>query len=409
MNSRQLTVESECHLVDDGDRQREESSMKQAYSIVLLPGDGTGVEVAQQSKRLLHALAAKCNLTFDMEEIPCGGQYYLEHGRDWPEGSESQCAQADLLLLGAVGWPSPDGKGPVTMTDGKMAGYSPVIGNRLKLDLYANVRPVKLLSGVKHQISGQSTQVWKPENVDMVFLRENTEGLYAGVSEVFKQDGITTKATDTRVITRSACERIVRMAFEIAQQRDGAPKDKRKRVTLIVKNNVLDGCRLFHEVFQEVGQSYPEIEQETAIVDAFTQWLITQPERYDVCVTSNMFGDIVTDLAAVLQGGMGMAVGCNIGDNHGMFEPIHGSAPPLAHQDKANPLAMLLATAEGLKWLGKRHQDQGVSQAGEAVEQAINELLVHGQPLTFDLVGEAAAASMSDVTSAVIERTLAQL
>jgi isocitrate/isopropylmalate dehydrogenase len=383
--------------------------MKQAYSIVLLPGDGTGVEVTQQSKRLLDALATKYNISFEMTEIPCGGQYYLEHGRDWPEGSENQCAQADLILLGAVGWPSPDGKGPVTMSDGKMAGHSPVIGNRLKLDLYANVRPVKLLSGVKHQISGQSAQVWKPENVDMVFLRENTEGLYAGVSEVFTQDGVTTKATDTRVITRRACERIVRMAFEIAQQRNGAPKDQIKRVTLIVKNNVLDGCRLFHEVFQEVGKSFPEIEQETAIVDAFTQWLITQPERYDVCVTSNMFGDIVTDLAAVLQGGMGMAVGCNIGDNNAMFEPIHGSAPPLAHQDKANPLAMLLATAEGLKWLGKRHQDQSVSKAGEAVEQAINELLVHGQPLTFDLVGESTAAPMSAVTTAVIERTLAKL
>ncbi len=383
--------------------------MKHAYSIVLLPGDGTGVEVAQQAKRLLNALAQHCALTFDMQEIPCGGQYYLEHGRDWPEGSHEQCAQADLILLGAVGWPSPDGKGPVTMTDGKMAGYSPVIGNRLKLDLYANVRPVKLLHGVKHQISGRAQQVWQPENVDMVFLRENTEGLYSGVSEVFTENGITTKATDTRVITRRACERIVRMAFEIAQQRDGAPKDKQKRVTLIVKNNVLDGCRLFHDVFQEVGQSYPEIEQETAIVDAFTQWLITQPERYDVCVTSNMFGDIVTDLAAVLQGGMGMAVGCNIGDNNGMFEPIHGSAPPLAHQDKANPLAMLLATAEGLKWLGTRHEDERISTAGNAVEQAVNDLLSHGQPLTFDLVGEASASSMSEVTSDVIERTLKRL
>ena len=176
-----------------------------------------------------------------------------------------------------------------------------------------------------------------------------------------------------------------------------------------MKNNVLDGCRLFHEVFQEVGESFPEIEQETAIVDAFTQWLITQPERYDVCVTSNMFGDIVTDLAAVLQGGMGMAVGCNIGDNNAMFEPIHGSAPPLANQDKANPLAMLLAAAEGLKWLGKRHQDQGVSKAGNAVELAINELLVHGQPLTFDLVGESESAPMSAVTNAVIERTLAKI
>ena len=144
-------------------------------------------------------------------------------------------------------------------------------------------------------------------------------------------------------------------------------------------------------------------------MDAFTQWLITQPERYDVCVTSNMFGDIETALAAVHQGGMGMAVGCNIGDSNGMFEPIHGSAPPLAHQDKANPLAMLLATAEGLKWLGTRHQDEPIIAAGNAVEQAVNDLLSQGQPLTFDLVGEEAASSMSEVTSAVIERTLKHL
>ncbi|MGB0646588.1 MAG: isocitrate/isopropylmalate dehydrogenase family protein [Bradymonadia bacterium] len=383
--------------------------MGKSYSIVMLPGDGTGVEVSGQSRRLLDAIQEKTNLHFSIKTIECGGQYYLDYGRDWPEGSEEICAASDLILLGAVGWPSPNGKGPVTMSDGKMAGYSPVIGNRLKLDLYANLRPVKLLSGVKHQISGQTRQVWKPEHVDMVFLRENTEGLYAGVSEVFTSEGQTVKATDTRVITRRACERIVKMAFEIAQKRNGAPGDGKKRVTLIVKNNVLDGCRLFSEVFHEIGAQYPEIEKESALVDAFTQWLITQPERYDVCVTSNMFGDIVTDLASVLQGGMGMAVGCNIGDNNGMFEPIHGSAPPLAHQDKANPIAMLLATSEGLKWLGGRHNDVGLQNAGEAIEAAIIELLTHGKPLTFDLVGEAEAASMTAVTNAVIEKTLERL
>lgn len=383
--------------------------MSKPYSIVMLPGDGTGVEVSGQARRLLDAIQNGTTLEFTITTIECGGQYYLDHGRDWPEGSDALCAASDLILLGAVGWPSPTGKGPVTMSDGKMAGYSPVIGNRLKLDLYANLRPVKLLSGVKHQISGQTCQVWQPEHVDMVFLRENTEGLYAGISEVFTSGGQTTKATDTRVITRKACERIVKMAFEIAQQRNGAPGDGQKRVTLIVKNNVLDGCRLFSDVFHEIGSQYPDIEKETALVDAFTQWLITQPERYDVCVTSNMFGDIVTDLASVLQGGMGMAVGCNIGDKNGMFEPIHGSAPPLAHQDKANPIAMLLATSEGLKWLGKKHNDVALRDAGIAIETAVVELLTQGEPLTFDLVGEARAASMTTVTNAVIEKTLKRL
>ena len=376
--------------------------MNRTYSITILPGDGTGVEVAKEARRILHFTSEAFGVDFKITEVPCGGQYYLKHGQDWPEGAHETCANSDLILLGAVGWPAPDGNGPVTMSDGRMAGYSPVIGNRVNLDLYANVRPVKLLPGVTHQISGEPTQVWKPENVDMVFLRENTEGLYAGVSEVFSRDGVTYKATDTRIITRPACERIIRMAFEIAQTRGGAPKDGIQRVTLIVKNNVLDGCRLFADVFQEIGAEYPHIEKETAIIDAFTQWLVTQPERYDVCVTSNMFGDIVTDLASVLQGGMGMAVGCNIGDENGMFEPIHGSAPPLAGKNVANPMAMILATAEGLKWLGHKSEDDRLIAAGNAIEKAVSQILINGEPLTFDLVGEQNAATMTAVTDAVM-------
>ena len=378
--------------------------MKSEYSVVMLPGDGTGIDVSQEALRVLRTIEEHHEFSFNVDEIPCGGKYYLDTGRDWPLGSEAKCAGSDLILLGAVGWPSPDHPGPVTMDNGKMAGYSAVIGNRLKLDLYANVRPVKLLPGIKHKISGENREIWAAKNVDMVFLRENTEGLYAGESEITRKEGVIVRATDTRVITRQACERILRMGFEIAQNRDGAPKDGVKRVTLIVKNNVLDGCRLFAEVFEEVGQDFPEITREIALVDAFTQWLITDPERYDVCVTSNMFGDIVTDLASVLQGGMGMAVGCNIGDTHGMFEPIHGSAPPLAHKNVANPMAMFLACAEGLKWLGQRHHDPRLIGSGVKLEHAVAEIVEEGSPLTFDLVGEENAASMSEVTDAVLKK-----
>src|SRR5262249_14745535 len=141
--------------------------------------------------------------------------------------------------------------------------------------------------------------------------------------------GVNMVATDTRIITRAASTRVCKLAFELARARHGAPGDKKRRVTAVVKNNVLYGCKLFAEIFTAVGRDYPDVEKELAIVDAMTQWLITQPEHYDVVVTTNMFGDILTDLAAVLQGGMGMAVGCNVGDAHGMFEPIHGSAPTL--------------------------------------------------------------------------------
>lgn len=380
------------------------------YSIVLLPGDGIGVEVAAQARALLEVVADATGVALALEDIPCGGKFYLEHGsRDWPEGAEARCKAADAIVLGAVGWGAPDGSGPVTMKDGRMAGWSAVIGNRIALDLYANVRPVKLLPGVLHGISGGFSQVWKPENVDMVILRENTEGLYAGMGGVLSRGGVEHLATDTRVITRAASERIIRQAFETAMTRSGAPGDGVRRVTCIVKNNVLDGCRLFKRIFDQIGEEFPEIERDTAIVDAFTQWVITRPEHYDVCVTTNMFGDIVTDLASVLQGGMGMAVGCNVGDEHGMFEPIHGSAPPLAGKDVANPLAMLLATGECLAWLGRRHDDTRLATAARAIEDAVADVCQRGETLPADLVGSDRGAPLSVVAGAVIADTRSRL
>jgi 3-isopropylmalate dehydrogenase len=377
--------------------------MAQAHSVVLLPGDGTGIEVAAQARRVLDRIAARTGASFAVEEIPCGGQYFLEHGRDWPEGSEEKCAKADVILLGAVGWPAPDGNGPVTMPGGKMAGWSPVIGNRTRLDLYANIRPVRLYPGVRARISGKHMQVWEPKNVDMVFIRENTEGLYAGMGGTLAPGGRAVVATDTRVITRAASERVIRLAFEMAKKRKGAPKDGKKRVTCIVKNNVLEGCRFFASVFQEIGAGYPDIEKDVAIVDAFTQWLIGQPEYYDVLVTTNMFGDIVTDLASVLQGGMGMAVGCNVGDRHAMFEPIHGSAPKYAGQDKVNPMAMILATAEALRWLADKKADAALRKAGDAVEESVKRVLAAGQTLTYDIAGNERAAKCSQVTTAILD------
>jgi 3-isopropylmalate dehydrogenase len=293
------------------------------------------------------------------------------------------------------------------MKDGKMAGWSPVIGNRIRLDLYANVRPVKLYPGVSHRIHGKPQQVWQPGLVDMVIIRENTEDLYSNIGGTLAPGGQPKVAVDTRVITTEASRRVIRHAFEICRQRDGgAPKDGKKRVTAIVKDNVLKGCQLFAQIFREVARDYPEIEAETAIVDAFTQWLIGQPEHYDVCVTTNMFGDIVTDLASVLQGGMGMAVGCNLGENHAMFEPIHGSAPKHAGKDKVNPMAMILATGEMLRWLGRRPQQtpevaSRLLQAGQQIEDVVKEILLRGHPLTYDLVGEEKASPASAVGDAV--------
>lgn len=374
-----------------------------AYKLVTLGGDGTGPEVMREGMRVLNAVSGVLGVAWEVEDIPCGGQFYLQHGsRDWPEGAEERCSAADLILLGAVGWPSPTGSGPVLMKDGKMAGYSPVIGNRTRLNLYANVRPVKLYEGVQHRIHGANKQVWQPGQVDMVIIRENTEGLYSGMGGKLAPGGKVDLATDTRVITRRASEQVIRHAFELCQKRNkGAPKDGKLRVTAIVKDNVLHGCQLFAQVFKEIGEEYPQIEKDTAIVDAFTQWLIGQPEYYDVVVTTNMFGDIVTDLASVLQGGMGMAVGANVGKDHGMFEPIHGSAPKHAGKDKVNPIAMILAVKEGLDWLGERKQDERLRRAATAIEDAVVHVLKAGQPLTYDLVGEATASRCSEVGEAI--------
>jgi len=376
---------------------------KNTYDLVALPGDGIGIEVIAEARALLDAIAPALGVTFAVDEIPCGGKYYLDHGRerDWPDGAEAKCRAADAILLGAVGWSGPDGA-PVMMQDGKMAGWSPVIGNRMHLDLYANIRPVRCLPGTKHGISGAFKAVWSPDKVDMVIIRENTEGLYSGIGEKTAD-----KATDLRVITRRASERVIAKAFELSRQRGkGAPGDGKKRVTCIAKHNVLQGCRLFVEVFKDVAKRYPEVEGELAIVDAFSMFLLTQPERYDVCVTTNMFGDIVTDLGSVLQGGMGMAVGCNVGDDHAMFEPIHGSAPPLAGKDKANPMAMLLATGEALGWLATRFGDDRLARGHKAIEGAVAAIVARGAPLTGDLGGSAGSKAVANAIRDEVHRAL---
>ncbi|MBA3451718.1 MAG: isocitrate/isopropylmalate dehydrogenase family protein [Deltaproteobacteria bacterium] len=376
---------------------------KATYDLVLLPGDGIGAEVMAEARALVDVVAQGTGAAFHMDEIACGGKFFLEHGsRDWPDGSEERCRAADAILLGAVGWNGPDGA-PVHMADGKMAGWSPVIGNRMKLDLYANIRPVKCLPGTRHGLSGKFREVWTPETVDMVIIRENTEGLYSGIGERTAD-----RATDLRVITRTASERVIKKAFEVSRQRDkGAPGDGKKRVTTIVKHNVLSGCRLFLDVFREVAKDFPDIEPDVAIVDSFAMFVLTQPERYDVCVTTNMFGDILTDLASVLQGGMGMAVGCNVGDHHAMFEPIHGSAPPLAGKDRANPMAMLLATGEAMSWLGNRFGDERLTRAHDAIDAAVSTIVARGEPLTTDMGGTAGRSVVAQAIRDEVQRRLA--
>ncbi|MEO1234802.1 MAG: isocitrate/isopropylmalate family dehydrogenase [Myxococcota bacterium] len=356
--------------------------------LALLAGDGIGPEVMAAARLVLEASGAAFDLELSFDEIPCGGRYYLEHGRDWPEDAEARCAAADLLLLGAVGWPSPTGSGPVTMANGHMAGHSAVLGNRARLDLFANVRPIRLFEGVRPIVAGRPSEVWRPAEVDLVIVRENTEGLYVGAGGTLRPGGQPTVATDTRIVTWAGSQRVCRVAFDLARRR-GTPK-----VTAVVKHNVLEGCRLFVDAFEALGSDFPEVEREVMLVDAFALAVLQDPARFEVVVTTNLFGDILTDLAAILQGGMGMAVGANLGHQHAMFEPVHGSAPDLAGRGVANPLAMILATAEALRWWGAR-RGSPFEVAAAAIDAAVSEVLRRGESLPADLTGGEGASTMT--------------
>ena len=366
--------------------------MKEAgYAIAVFAGDGTGPEVVREGEKVLAALAEGGPAPWHLTAYPGGGQYYLATGREWEPEAETAAASADAVLLGAVGWPG------ATLPNGDLAGRALVLGLREKLDLFANVRPCRLYPGVLHRISGNYREVWSPKNVDMFIVRENTEGLYTPARGRLTRARETEVALDTRVITRKGAERVIRYAFELARHRaHGAPEDGKRRVTCVDKSNVLEGCRFFRETYDRVAAEYPEIERDYAYVDAFTQWLVRNPEHYDVVVATNMMGDIITDLAAVLQGGMGFAAGANVGTEHGMFEPVHGSAPKHAGKNQVNPFATFLAVHEMLRWLGERHRDARLLDSAGRLERAVMTTLASGTARTYDQGGTVSTSAAGD-------------
>ncbi len=369
-----------------------------ASKIVLLAGDGVGPEVMREAVKVLKAVEPSYGVSFDLVPFPCGGQYYLETGEEWPDGAFESCKAADAILLGAVGLPE------AVLPNGDVAGVGVVFGLRFGLDLYANVRPTKLYPNVRHKIHDGFKQVWQPGKVDLVIVRENTEGLYTPTRGFLDRGGVKELAVDSRVITRKGAERVIRFAFEMSKQRKGAPSDGKHRVTCVDKSNVTAGCKLFRQVYDEVAARYPTIQKDYAYIDAFQQWLVRSPEVYDVAVTSNLFGDIATDLAAVLQGGMGMAAGGNIGDQHAMFEPIHGSAPKHAGKDEVNPIAIILAVQMMLDWLGRKKGDESLREAATAIEQAVETTLKKGTVLTYDLGGSAKCSEVGTAIASAVAR-----
>lgn len=372
-----------------------------AIQLALLPGDGIGWDVSRAVLRVINHINRRYDDLISVQLVPAGAEYFLRTGIDIAPGGMEACRNADVILLGAAGLPDTNGQ-QIEMSDGKFAGWSPLVGNRRELDLYANVRPVKTFPGLTTRISGRHYRDLWPDNIDLVIVRENTEDLYCGIGGIFERADEAELAIDVRLTTIKGVERIAKFAFDLAMDRQNAGHSQRKpKVSCISKTNVLKGCKLFTAVFNSVAQQYPEVETEHMLVDAFAQCVLRKPEVFDVVVTSNMFGDIVTEVASVVQGGLGFAVGCNVGDDHAMFEPIHGSAPNLAGKERSNPIAMIAALSEALLWLGKTETIPLALAASADINSAVAAVILEGHTLTYDACASHPATT-SEVADAIV-------
>ncbi len=319
--------------------------------IAVIPGDGTGPEVTAEAIKVLRAVAELDGFDFETKEYDFGGERYLRTGDILPEGAVSELREFDAILLGAVGHPDVP---PGILEKGLLLNL------RFQLDQYINLRPVKLYPGVETPLVGKG-----PDDVDFVVVRENTEDLYCGVGGFLKKGTPDEVATQTAVYTRKGCERCIRWAFEYTRKRN-SPK---KMLTLVAKTNVLTfGHDLWWRTFQEVAKDYPDVKADYNHVDACCMWMVKSPEYYDVIVTTNMFGDIITDLGAMIQGGLGVAAGGNINPDPGgtsMYEPMGGSAPKYTGKNVINPIAAIGAMAMLLEHTG---QPQSAAKVMNAIQ-----------------------------------------
>ena len=310
--------------------------MGKTHEIGVIPGDGTGPEVIAEGLKVLKAVAEKTDSKYNLIHYDFGGERYFKTGETLPDSAIEELRQLDSIYLGAIGHPEVE---PGILEKGILLNL------RFSLDLYINLRPVKLYPGVDTPLKHKG-----PEHIDFVVVRENTEGVYAGSGGFLRKGTPEEIAIQESINTRKGVERCLRFAFEYCRKRN-----RKKKLTLCGKTNVLTyAFDLWDRAFQEIGEEYPDIERDYAHVDAICMWMVKNPEWFDVIVTDNMFGDIITDLGAVIQGGMGIAAGGNI-NPHGtaMFEPIGGSAPKYTGKNLINPLATIMAAQMMLEYLGE--------------------------------------------------------
>lgn len=357
--------------------------MKTSFEVAVFDGDGIGPEITQPTIEILRALSE--GKSYDLTFAPCaaGAAHYAQTGESLPATSMDRARGADAILLSAMGLPS------VRYEDG--TEISPQIELRKALTLFAGVRPVRIFPG-------QRTPLNMPEGreVDFVLIRESTEGLFhtQGRGDVTKNE-----ARETLLITRDISEKLFDFAFRLAGDRKAKGRGK-GRVTCVDKANVFRAFAFFREMFDDKAKHYPDIAADHAYVDATALWMVQKPWDFDVMVTENMFGDILSDLGAGLMGGLGLAPSADIGADHAVFQPCHGSAPDIAGQGVANPMAMILSAAMMLDWLGQRHGHGAMQADGARLRSAVDSVVAQARVLTRDLGG---TSGTLDVATAVRE------
>ena len=350
------------------------------YRIAAIPGDGIGIEVMDEGIKVLKGIEKRFGLKFTTTNYEWGCEYYLKHGRMMDEDGLEKLRKYNAILLGAVGFPGvPD---HISLRD-------LLIKIRQGFNQYINYRPIKLLDEGFCPIKNK-----RPEDIDMVFIRENREGEYSGAGAILNQGKEDEMALQTGVFTRRNTERVMRYAFEVAKKRK-----KQGKLTSITKSNALNYSMVFWDkVFADVAKDYPEIKVNSFHVDAAAMFMVQKPEMFDVVVASNLFGDILTDLGAALQGGLGFAAGANLNPEAefpSMFEPVHGSAPDIAGKGLANPIAMIWTIELMLEHLGEH-------DAAACVLGAIREVIKDKSKLTSDLGGRARTSEVGDFVCGII-------
>jgi len=321
------------------------------YNIAVIPGDGTGPEVVAEGLKVLKAVSEKFKFKYHLKHFDLGGKRYLKTREILPDSVLEELKEMDAIYLGAIGHPE--------VTPGILE-QGILLKIRFQLDQYINLRPVKLYPGVETPLKDK-----KPEDIDFIVVRENTEGAYLGAGGFFKKGTPDEIAIQEAIHTRKGVERCIRFAFEYCRKRN-----RKNKVTLCGKTNVLTyAFNLWERAFHEVAKEFEGIETDYAHVDATCMWMVKNPEWFDVIVTDNMFGDIITDLGAMIQGGMGIAAGGNINPNGvSMFEPMGGSAPKYTGKGVVSPLAAIAACQMMLEHLGE-------GKAARAIEEAIMEVV----------------------------------